>query len=263
MGLTVVGELNGSGHQSRVMLAHRDEERLVIKLTDARLADTEEFETRIRLVRDLAAIDEHAVGPVEIGPTLISHLGRWLAVAYPHVPGPNPAPGNRAAVQRMARSLAALHHSLRRFTTTYPLPLVAALRANGPINALTGPVQLLHGDYSPANVLFDGDRTRVIDFDDCGYGPVEFELGNTLYMVLFDATLNNDPRSYERFRQWFCDSYAAEAATVISEVDLDHGIELRRSALRYWLDHPTEAPIGIRSASPEWHRQLRIFAESI
>lgn len=112
-------------------------------------------------------------------------------------------------------------------------------------------------------MLFDGDRTRVIDFDDCGYGPVEFELGNTLYMVLFDATLNNDPRSYERFRQWFCDSYAAEAARVISEVDLDRSIELRRSALRYWLDHPAEAPIGIRSASTEWHRQLRIFAESI
>jgi Ser/Thr protein kinase RdoA (MazF antagonist) len=122
---------------------------------------------------------------------------------------------------------------------------------------------LLHGDYLPVNVLLDGDRTRVIDFDDCGYGPVEFELGNTLSMVLFDATLNNDPRSYERFRQWFCDSYAAEAGPALSEVDVNRSIELRRSALRYWLDHPAEAPIGIRSASPEWRRQLRVFADSI
>ena len=263
MGVAVVGELNG-GHQSRVVLVRRGAEQLVIKLTDARLVDLQEFETRIALVRDLAAIDEHAVGPIEIGTSLISQLGRWLAVAYPHVPGPSPDPGNRAEVERLARSLAALHHSLRRLTATRPLPLVAALRAGGPLaDALTGPIQLLHGDYSPANVLLDGDRTRVIDFDDCGYGPVEFELGNTLYMVLFDATLNNDPHSYERFRQWFCDSYTAEAATVLSEVGLDRSIELRRNALRYWLDHPAEAPIGIRSASPEWRRQLRTFADSI
>jgi hypothetical protein len=67
-------------------------------------------------------------------------------------------------------------------------------------------------------------------------------------MVLFDATLNNDPQSYERFRQWFCDSYTAEASTVLSEVDLARSIELRRRALRHWLDHPVEAPIGMRKA---------------
>jgi len=50
-------------------------------------------------------------------------------------------------------------------------------------------------------------------------------------MVLFDAILNNDPRGYERFRQWFCDSYTAEAATVLSDVDLNRSVELRRSAL--------------------------------
>ena len=262
MGLTVVRALNG-GHQSRVVLVQRGAEQLVIKLTDARLVDLQEFETRIGLVRDLAAIDEHAVGPIEIGPSLINHLGGWLAVAYPHVPGPSPDSEDRAEVKGLARSLAALHHSLRRLTTTRPLPLVAALRAGGPLaDALTGPVQLLHGDYSPANVLLNGDHARVIDFDDCGYGPVEFELGNTLYMVLFDATLNNDPRSYGRFRQWFCDSYTAEAATGLSEVDLDRSIELRRRALRHWLDHPAEAPIGVRSASPEWRRQLRTFADA-
>jgi Ser/Thr protein kinase RdoA (MazF antagonist) len=262
MGLTVVGELKG-GHQSRVVLVNRNAEQLVIKLTDARLVDLQEFETRIGLARELAAIDKHAVGPIAIGPSLINHLGRWLAVAYPHVTGLNPSPENRAEVEGLARNLAALHHSSRRLTSPHVFPL-AALRASGPLaGALTGPPQLLHGDYSPANVLVDGDRTSIIDFDDCGYGPVEFELGNTLYMILFDATLNNDPRRYERFRQWFCDSYTAEAATVLSEVDLDRSIELRRSALRHWLDHPAKAPIGIRLAPPEWRRQLRTFADSI
>ncbi|HUD37167.1 MAG TPA: hypothetical protein VMR14_09740 [Streptosporangiaceae bacterium] len=72
MGLTIVGELSG-GHQSRAVLVQRHEEQLVIKLTNARLVDLQEFETRIGLVRDLAAIDEHAVGPIEIGPSLINH----------------------------------------------------------------------------------------------------------------------------------------------------------------------------------------------
>ena len=46
LGLTVVGELSG-GHQSRVVLVHRDEEQLVIKLTDARLVDLHDCFVRI------------------------------------------------------------------------------------------------------------------------------------------------------------------------------------------------------------------------
>jgi hypothetical protein len=51
-----------------------------------------------------------------------------------------------------------------------------------------------------------------------------------------------------------------ESGRRIDHQYLDAMIELRRSALRYWLDHLDEAPIGIRSSSPEWHTTLRSFA---
>lgn len=42
---------------------------------------------------------------------------------------------------------------------------------------------LIHADLLPENVLVCGDRLRVIDFDDCGYGWHLFEIVTALYAV--------------------------------------------------------------------------------
>lgn len=42
---------------------------------------------------------------------------------------------------------------------------------------------LIHADLVPENVLVNGDRFAVIDFDDAGYGWHLFELATTLYFV--------------------------------------------------------------------------------
>ncbi len=46
-----------------------------------------------------------------------------------------------------------------------------------------GAYGLIHADLLPENVLVCGDRLRVIDFDDCGYGWHLFEIVTALYAV--------------------------------------------------------------------------------
>jgi Ser/Thr protein kinase RdoA (MazF antagonist) len=42
---------------------------------------------------------------------------------------------------------------------------------------------LIHADLVPENVLIDGSRVRVIDFDDAGFGWHLFELATSLYFM--------------------------------------------------------------------------------
>ncbi len=45
---------------------------------------------------------------------------------------------------------------------------------------------LIHADLVPENLLVDGDRVRVIDFDDAGFGWHLFELATSLYFISGD-----------------------------------------------------------------------------
>jgi acetylornithine/succinyldiaminopimelate/putrescine aminotransferase/Ser/Thr protein kinase RdoA (MazF antagonist) len=40
---------------------------------------------------------------------------------------------------------------------------------------------LIHADFLPENVLVDGDKLNLIDFDDCGYGYFLFEMATSLF----------------------------------------------------------------------------------
>jgi Ser/Thr protein kinase RdoA (MazF antagonist) len=40
---------------------------------------------------------------------------------------------------------------------------------------------LIHADFAPENLIVDGSRVRLIDFDDAGYGWHLFEIATTLY----------------------------------------------------------------------------------
>jgi len=46
---------------------------------------------------------------------------------------------------------------------------------------------LIHADLVPENVLVDGERLCVIDFDDAGFGWHLFELATSLYFIAADA----------------------------------------------------------------------------
>ena len=144
---------------------------------------------------------------------------------------------------------------------TVDLPAVAALAGSTDAIGL-GPQQLLHGDYSHTNVMFTRHAVKVFDFDDCGYGPVEFEVGNTLYMMLFDAAMSSSMPEYERFRGWFVSEYRSTSGHDVPDELLDKAIGLRVQALRRWVERPETAPIGIRTATPAWRASLRGFVRS-
>jgi Ser/Thr protein kinase RdoA (MazF antagonist) len=42
---------------------------------------------------------------------------------------------------------------------------------------------LIHADLVPENILVDGDRLRIIDFDDAGFGWHMFEIATSLYFI--------------------------------------------------------------------------------
>lgn len=250
------------GHQSRVFRMRRGADDLVVKLTDPRHVDAEEFVTRIGVVAEVERLEAAVVGPVPLLDDLTTPVGGWLAVGYPYVAGEAPNADRADDADRMADVLASLHRSLAQLPH-HDLPPVAALRI-GDDELLTGRSQtgqLLHGDYSSSNLRVHRGRVRILDFDDCGYGPVEFDIGNALYMVLFDATIIGDPARYERFRDRFVISYVERSGAALTETLLDEMIDRRRAALRHWLDHLDDAPIGIRTSSPGWRQKLRAFAD--
>jgi Ser/Thr protein kinase RdoA (MazF antagonist) len=46
---------------------------------------------------------------------------------------------------------------------------------------------LIHADFSPENMLVEGSRVRLIDFDDAGYGWHLFELATPLFFLMDEA----------------------------------------------------------------------------
>lgn len=257
LGLSLGPEIHG-GHQSRVFAAERHGEALVVKLVDGRVIDRG-FHVRLDAVAALADIDDSVVGPIPTNGNLAMAIDGWLAVISPFAPGERPDVRDERDVRRMAATLAGLHRSLDRLEP-FDLPTVAAL--DGADVSGFGPPQLLHGDYSHTNVILSDRSARVIDFDDCGYGPVEFEVGNTLYMALFDAAMSSETSRYRRFRECFVDAYRSASGRVVPDALLDRAISLRVEALGRWVEHPETAPIGIRNATVAWRDGLRAFVQS-
>ena len=251
-------EVHG-GFQSKVFLARGQAGRLIVKLVEASRADTA-FSERVDVARQVAEINPAVVGPLAMGTELVVSVDRWNAVCYPYVEGTRPSIGDRYDVETMAATLATLHTSLATLTTV-DLPPVAALSemAEGSL----GQCQLIHGDYAAPNLIMTSSGLRVIDFGECGQGSVEVEIGNTLYMVLFDGWHSGTLDGYHRFRSWFVDAYREAASLHVEDALLDEAIRARARALKQWLARPSEAPTGIRTASPVWRQQLQSFVAEV
>jgi Ser/Thr protein kinase RdoA (MazF antagonist) len=64
---------------------------------------------------------------------------------------------------------------------------------------------LIHADFAPENLMVDGQRVRLIDFDDAGYGWHLFEIATTLYFHIgqpyFEAVERATIEGYQSERE--------------------------------------------------------------
>lgn len=236
----------------------------VAKLRDTAGTDRGILATLMLMVANLAGLDSRVCSPlVKNGSYVLdvdvdgtTKLGTLLELAE----GAVPDNASSTDAQLMGAELSKLHASLQSLPE-YEIPLVPALAAVGfePGNA---PLQLVHGDFSSQNLRKTEGSVRILDFDDAGYGTREFDVANTLYMVLFDTVINDRSSDYRDFEEAFVDGYSTGSAETPLDLDaLPSFIDLRVNALETWLADPRKAPAGIRTASSQWQHTLGQFVE--
>lgn len=68
-----------------------------------------------------------------------------------------------------------------------------------------GTYSMIHADFAPENLLVNGDRIRLIDFDDAGFGWHLFEIATSLYFIMdepyFDQARDALIDGYRRHRR--------------------------------------------------------------
>ncbi|NOX29147.1 MAG: phosphotransferase [Actinobacteria bacterium] len=259
-----------AGKQSRCFSAVLDGQKVVVKLTDRRLTDPAILRAKMRAVETVGGALSAVVMPIRVAGDLVQPIGEWLMTATPFVTGDRLDISTPHAGRVMGQTLARLHEVMAELPVV-EIPPVAALESDLPSSEQPSSEQpsseqpswqLLHGDFSYKNLIASPTGLRIFDFDDCGYGPTEYDLANSLYMVLFDSEVNDSPSRYETFRPSFLGGYSHSAAKAVDAEPVDEMIRLRIAALGRWLEDLPNAPIGIQTSSPEWLETLESFVAS-
>ncbi|MEM9045621.1 MAG: phosphotransferase [Pseudomonadota bacterium] len=102
----------------------------------------------------------------------------------------------------------------------------------------TGPDRfgLIHADLRLANLLIDGDRIGLIDFDDCGFGWFAFDFAAAI------SFYETDPSIPDLQDAW-CRGYRTVADLPAEvEAELSTFIMLRRLQLTAWIASHSETP---------------------
>ncbi len=100
---------------------------------------------------------------------------------------------------------------------------------------------LIHADAHLDNVLFDGTETRLIDFDDCGFGYRIYDVA----VALWELRHRSD---YPAFRAAFVHGYTQHRPLPSEQLDeLDLFIAVREVAFALWLVGMAETRESIRA----------------
>lgn len=95
---------------------------------------------------------------------------------------------------------------------------------------------LIHADMRLANLLVDGDVTRVIDFDDCGFGWFLYDFAAAI------SFFETDPTLPELKSAWLQGYRKVQHLSRADEAEIDTFIMLRRLALLAWIGSHADAP---------------------
>ncbi|HMG43059.1 MAG TPA: phosphotransferase [Acidimicrobiales bacterium] len=281
-GLDAIRELRPlhGGYQGKAWTAELDGDRIVLKLVSANFFSKQGVTTKQQMLARLAVSDPQVCGPIAIAGELVTEatdddLGPSFLRAFEFAPGRTPDVRRPNDGEILGRTLARLHLSMSSLPPYDLGPMraftphsVDVFRSSGieiPPAILTPASSrrhLLHGDFGMHNVKFNGEGdVKIFDFDDCGYGTVEEDVGNSLYMAMFRCFVDGDgPRTYEPFRARFLNSYTGFLAEPISIEAVSRYLHLRVFTLLLWLARPDLAPPGVADSSASWKETLAEFA---
>ncbi|HTX10665.1 MAG TPA: phosphotransferase [Solirubrobacteraceae bacterium] len=103
---------------------------------------------------------------------------------------------------------------------------------------------LVHADFRLANLLVDGDRVVVIDFDDCGFSWYMYDFATTITFI------EEDPRVPE-WREAWVEGYRSVAdLEPAAEAELETFVMMRRLLIVAWIGShhmfaPEAAELGV------------------
>ncbi len=95
---------------------------------------------------------------------------------------------------------------------------------------------LIHADMRLANLLVGQGKTRLIDFDDCGYGWFLYDFAAAISFI------EDDPRIPQLKAAWLRGYRSVRTLSADEEAELDTFVMLRRMALLAWIGSHIEAP---------------------
>jgi len=123
----------------------------------------------------------------------------------------------------------------------------------GTLAARPRSVGLIHGDLHPENYLFRGGEVLAIDFDDCGWGFLLYDLAEALWEL-------EDRPAYPKLREALIDGYTTRRR-LPDDVDVHlHGFAmLRRVQILIWILESREHP----SFRDDWYQWAEKEARGI
>ena len=95
---------------------------------------------------------------------------------------------------------------------------------------------LIHADMRLANLLVDDEGTRLIDFDDSGYGWLMYDFAAAISFI------EDDPRIPECKEAWLTGYRTIRSLTADDLAEIDTFVMMRRMALLAWIGSHIEAP---------------------
>jgi Ser/Thr protein kinase RdoA (MazF antagonist) len=87
-----------------------------------------------------------------------------------------------------------------------------------------------------ANLLVGIGQTRLIDFDDCGWGWFMYDFAAAISFI------EDDPRIPKLKEAWVRGYRSVRKLSIEQEVEIDTFVMLRRMALLSWIGSHIEAP---------------------
>ena len=114
---------------------------------------------------------------------------------------------------------------------------------------------LIHADMRLANLLIDDNGTRLIDFDDCGFGWFLYDFAAAI------SFMEDDPRIPNLKSNWLKGYRKIRAISENDENEIETFIMLRRMALLAWVGSHIETPEA-SSLAPDFSKITVQIAEN-